>query len=83
MQVLEGASETLRTTEIVLVEASASNPDYPNSVLAVVQKMDQLGFRLFDLTDLNRTPNRKILWLIEAFFVRKGSTTDVAPSTFD
>ena len=83
LQVLDGAGGTLRTTEIVLVEASVSNPDYPNSVLAVVQKMDQLGFRLFDLTDLNRTPNRKLLWLVEAVFVRKGSTTDVASSTFD
>ncbi len=83
LQVLDGAVETMRTAEIVLVEASVSNTDYPNSVLAVVQKMDQLGFRLFDLTDLNRTPNRKLLWLVEAVFVRKGSTTDVTSSTFD
>ena len=83
LKVLDGAGETLRTAEIVLVEASVSNPDYPNSVLAVVQKMDQVGFRLFDLTDLNRTPNRKLLWLVEAVFVRKGSAIDVAASVFD
>lgn len=83
LQVLEGATETLRTTEIVLVEASVSNRDYPNSILAVLQKMDHLGFRLFDLTDLNRTPNRKLLWLVEAAFVRKESATDVAASAFD
>lgn len=83
LQVLDGAAETLRETEIVLVEASVSNPDYPNSALTVIQKMDLLGFRLFDLTDLNRTPNRKLLWLIEAVFVRKGSAIDIASSTFN
>jgi FkbM family methyltransferase len=83
LQVLDGAGETLSTTEIVLIEASVSNPDYPNSALAVIQKMDCLGFRLFDLTDLNRTPNRNLLWLVEAVFVRKGSAIDVAASTFN
>ena len=83
LQVLDGAAETLRATEIVLVEASVSNPDYPNSAIAVIQKMDCLGFRLFDLTDLNRTPNRNLLWLVEAVFVRKGSAIDMAASTFN
>jgi FkbM family methyltransferase len=83
LQVLDGAGETLSTTEIVLIEASVSNPDYPNSALAVIQKMDCLGFRLFDLTDLNRTPTRNLLWLVEAVFVRKGSAIDEAASTFN
>lgn len=83
LQVLDGAGKTLRKTEVVLVEASVSNPDYPNSALAVIKKMDYLGFRLFDLTDLNRTPNRKLLWLVEAVFVRKGSTIDVVASAFN
>jgi len=80
---LDGAAKTLRETEIVLIEASVSNPDYPNSVLAVVKKMDQLGFRLFDFTDLNRTPNRNLLWLVEGVFVRKGHALDIASSTYD
>lgn len=83
LKVLEGAAKTLRETEIVLIEASVSNPDYPNSVLAVVKKMDQLGFRLFDFTDLNRTPNRNLLWLVEGVFVRKGHALDIASSTYD
>jgi len=45
--------------------------------------MDCLGFRLFDLTDLNRTPTRNLLWLVEAVFVRKGSAIDEAASTFN
>ena len=83
LQVLDGAGETLSTTEIVLIEASVSNPDYPNSALAVIQKMDCLGFRLFDLTDLNRTPHRNLLRLVEAVFERKGSAIDEAASTFN
>lgn len=83
LQVLEGAVETLRTTEIVLVEASVSNRLYPNSILTVIQEMDKLGFRLFDFTDMNRTPNRKVLWLVEAVFVRKESAIDRAAASFD
>lgn len=83
LKVLEGAAKTLRNTEIVLIEASVSNRDYPNSVLAVAAKMDDLGFRLFDLTDLNRTLNRQLLWLIEGVFVRKDSATDIAAATYN
>lgn len=83
LRVLDGAIETLRTSEIVLIEASIANRDYPNSILAVIRKMDDLGFRLFDFTDLNRTPRRKILWLVEAVFVRKDSATDLASARFD
>ncbi len=82
LKVLEGAPFTLKTTQVVLVEASVANRDYPNSVLEVVTKMDALGFRLFDITDLNRTPTQKVLWLIEAVFVRKGSAIDRAGSQF-
>lgn len=83
LQVLDGSIETLRTTEFVLIEASIANRDYPNTLLAVVHRMDQLGFRLFDITDLNRTPKHGVLWLVEAVFVRKASATDLAGSRYD
>lgn len=82
LKVLEGAPKTLETAQVVLVEASVANRDYPNSVLEVVIKMNDLGFRLFDITDLNRTPTHKVLWLVEAVFVRKGSAIDIAGSRF-
>lgn len=82
LEVLEGATETLRGTEVVLAEASVANPDYPNSVSSVVQKMHSLGFRLFDVTDLNRTPQRQLLWLVEAAFIRVGSAIDTAGSQY-
>ena len=44
-------------------------------------RMELLGFRLFDITDLNRMPNGT-LWLIEAVFVRKGSAIDAASQIY-
>jgi FkbM family methyltransferase len=83
LRVLEGAQATLATCDIVLVEAAVANRDYPNTLLAVIQTMDDYGYRLFDFTDLNRTPNRKILWLVEAVFVRKGSLIDENTAKYD
>ena len=83
LEVLSGAKVSLQSAEIVFIEASVSNQDYPNSVLTVAQKMHQLGYRLLDFTDLNRTPNRKFLWLVEAVFVRIGSQIDLATTVFD
>jgi FkbM family methyltransferase len=71
LKVLEGAPEAIAQAHIVLIEATVACPDYPNTAAIIFQKMDALGFRLFDITDLNRSPERGILWLIEAAFVRK------------
>ena len=69
-------------TDAVLVEATVACPEYPNTAAIVFQKMDELGFRLFDITDLNRTPERGVLWLIEAVFVRKDSALATAARTY-
>lgn len=73
LTVLAGGPQTIAAAEIVLVEATVACAAYPNTAAIVFAKMDELGFRLFDITDLNRTPQRKVLWLIEAVFVRKDS----------
>ncbi|MEM6589887.1 MAG: FkbM family methyltransferase [Pseudomonadota bacterium] len=83
LQVLKGANQTLKTAEVVLVEAAVCNPTYDNTVLEVVKAMDKLGMTLWSITDLNRTPNRKILWLIEAVFVPKGGMLHRAAQTYD
>lgn len=83
LEVLEGSTVTLESTQVVLVEASIANRDYPNTLLAVVRKMDELGFRLFDFTDLNRSPGNGVLWLVEAVFVRKGSLIDISGSRYE
>ncbi|WP_149586921.1 FkbM family methyltransferase [Tabrizicola flagellatus] len=71
LKVLAGGPETIAGAQIVLIEATVANGVYPNTAAIVFARMDELGFRLFDITDLNRTPERGVLWLIEAVFVRK------------
>jgi FkbM family methyltransferase len=71
LNVLAGGPKTIAGAELVLIEATVANGVYPNTAAIVFAKMDELGFRLFDITDLNRTPERGVLWLIEAVFVRK------------
>lgn len=71
LQVVAGGPKTIAEADIVLIEATVANGVYPNTAAIVFAKMDELGFRLFDITDLNRTPERGVLWLIEAVFVRK------------
>jgi FkbM family methyltransferase len=78
LKVLEGGADTVAQAQVVLVEATVACPEYPNTAAIIFQKMDDLGFRLFDITDLNRTPEQDVLWLIEATFVRKGSAIEAA-----
>lgn len=83
LKVLEGAPETLAQAQVLLIEATVACPTYPNTASAVFAKMDSLGFRLFDITDLNRSPEKGILWLIEAVFVRTGSHLDTTSQVYD
>jgi FkbM family methyltransferase len=76
LAVLDGAGESLKSAQIVFIEASISNPKYANTLERVIGKMDELGFRIWDFTDLNRVPSSGLLWLVEAVFVRKGSRLD-------
>jgi hypothetical protein len=71
IDVLAGASNTLRQVEVVLMEASivAYNQGAPR-FCEVIAEMDRLGFRLFDLWDLRRIGD--FLAQVDAVFVRKG-----------
>ncbi len=73
LKVLSGASELFGKTEIFLVEASIAQADFANTALAVIQKMSEVGYRLIDITDMNRSPNHGVLWLCELVFLRTGS----------
>lgn len=81
LKVLAGAKETLKDATLVFIEASVSNLDYPNDVLSVMKTMDDHGFSLFDVTDLNRAPKGS-LWLTELVFVRNGSNLDKARTNY-
>ena len=82
LKVLDGATQTLAQAQVVLVEATVACPEYPNTAARVFARMDDLGYRLFDITDLNRTPQLGVLWLIEAVFVRKDSALALASTTY-
>jgi len=82
IEVLEGARNTLEQhVEIVLVEVGIMNKHVKNSALSVLMYMEKLGFRLFDITDLNRPFSNKVLWLCEFVFIKKNGKLDKDYST--
>jgi FkbM family methyltransferase len=72
LKVLAGAGELLGKTDIFLVEAVVCG-NYDNSAAEVMQFMAGAGYRLVDITDLNRSPRHGVLWLCELAFLRNGS----------
>ncbi len=73
LKVLAGASELFGKTDIFLVEASIGQPYFANTALAVIAKMSEAGYRLIDITDMNRSPSHGVLWLCEFVFLKTGS----------
>ncbi len=73
LKVLAGASDLLGVTDVFLVEACICSPDGDNTALAVINFMAQAGYRLIDITDLNRSPTHHVLWLAEFAFLRTSS----------
>jgi FkbM family methyltransferase len=55
LKVLDGASDLIGKTDIFLAEAMVCGP-YENSVLAVMQYMARVGYRLIDISDLRVLP---------------------------
>jgi FkbM family methyltransferase len=73
LKVLAGASDLMGTTEIFLAEASVGQKDFENTGLALIQTMAESGYRLIDITDLNRSPRHGVLWLCEFVFLNNTS----------
>ena len=71
IDVLSGADKYFGATEIFMVEAGVMNKTINNSFLETLTFMDTKGYRLFEITDLNRTPVLKALWLVELVFIKK------------
>jgi len=71
LKVLEGANGLFGKTDIFLVEAAVCC-GYENSVSEVIRRMAGAGYRLLDITDLNRSPRHGVLWLCELAFLRNG-----------
>jgi FkbM family methyltransferase len=71
LRVLAGASELLGKTDVFLVEAMVC-AGYENSAARVIEFMAGAGYRLVDITDLNRSPKHGVLWVCELAFLRNG-----------
>jgi FkbM family methyltransferase len=76
IEVLKGATNFLGLTEVIFVEAGVMSKGIKNDVLSVVQFMDANGYRLFDITDLNKPHNVSLLWLVELVFIKRGGYID-------
>jgi FkbM family methyltransferase len=76
LKVLEGADNFFGKTEIFMVEAAVVAKVIENSFLKVVEFMNLRGYKLFDITDMNRPFEPRVLWLTELVFIRKGGTID-------
>lgn len=73
LKVLEGCGSLLGATDLFFVEASLLPNAKDNSFVEILNFMRQCGYALFDVTDLNRSPNCGALCLLELAFVREGS----------
>jgi FkbM family methyltransferase len=82
MEVLQGASHFFGKTEVFMVEASIGNRDFKNTFSVVLNYMEANGYRLFDITDLNRPFDPKVLWLTELVFIKDGGWIDKKVSNF-
>jgi FkbM family methyltransferase len=76
IEVLNGASDLFGYTEVFLVEATVSNKAFQNDVGAMIQYMNERGYRLFEITDLNRPYKPAILWLVELVFIKRNGSID-------
>lgn len=76
IEVLKGASDFFGKTEIFMVEAGVVNKIFDNSFLKLLNFMDEKGYRLFEITDLNRPFKPRVLWLVELVFVLKNGYID-------
>lgn len=76
LEVLAGASSFFGKTEIFMVEASVNNKDYDNTFLKTINYMNDKGYKLFDVTALNKPYKPNILWLVELVFIKKDGIVD-------
>lgn len=83
LKVLAGASDLLGRTDVFLVEALVCAGGYENTTLEVVKFMANAGYRLIDITDLNRSPKYGVLWLCELAFQRVGSPLFDAAKSYE
>jgi FkbM family methyltransferase len=82
LRVLRGADRLFGKTEIIFVEATVCC-EYENTVGKVMRFMEEAGYRLVDITDLNRSPRHGVLWLCELAFLRNESQLLSAAGSYE
>jgi len=83
LKVIDGASNLFGKTDIFLAEVSLAQRDFETTALAVIRKMADAGYRLIDITDLNRSPKFGVLWLCEFAFLRNSSSLLDAAASYE
>jgi FkbM family methyltransferase len=83
LKVLAGASDLLGKTELFFVEVTICSPAYENTIAKVINRMDQAGYRVVDVTDLNRSSKFGVLWLCELAFLRNDSALFDTVTSFE
>ena len=76
IEVLKGASNFFGKTEVFMVEVGVVNKSFDNSFLKMINFMEEKGYRLFEITDINRPFQPQVLWLAELVFVKKNGVID-------
>lgn len=72
LKAIEGASDIMGKTEVFFLEAAVCASRLENTVAAVIRTMENVGYRVVDITDINRKPHG-LLWLCELVFLREAS----------
>jgi FkbM family methyltransferase len=83
LKVLTGASDLIGKTEIFFVEVVICSVFYDNTIARVIQWMDDAGYRVIDITDINRSTKYGVLWLCELAFLRKDSHLLDSATTYE
>lgn len=72
LKAMAGAKQLIGKTDIFFVEAAVCATGIENTMAAVIARMSADGYRMIDITDLNRSPKHGVLWLCELAFMREG-----------
>jgi FkbM family methyltransferase len=83
LKVLAGASELLGKTEVFFVETAICSVGFENTIERVVRAMNEAGYRVVDITDINRSVKFGVLWLCELAFLRNDSLLFQSVTTFE
>ena len=82
LRVLEGGSELFGKTDVFVLEAAVC-ARFENTVAKAMKRLSDAGYKLIDITDLNRSPKHGVLWLCELVFLREASPLLDAASSYD